>query len=327
VLLAGPAQLSRMRGHGVPHPRCPAARTFDWSSLNLPHPDSPAARYFEWTSSILPHPDSPSARGYLWGTGSNGVDHSADREQQAVTTSLDEHADNLRDALPDPGLQAIYDRQISALKMPFGFTRPTIVDRALVLRDVKRQIDWVHCHLQSTLSKSYETAVRPILVEFDALQAQAIYGDKGTLLSDIQAVSERYYQTAIESIQEDLAQVRKTGKEQELIHRWRARMLVCASGGSAGGAEELVEEPQAPQKKPPKKSESSEAAIKTWIAIQLTDEDGNPVPDAAYSVTLPDGSVMTGSLDDQGFARFDDIDPGKCLVSFPEIHAKEWKPV
>jgi hypothetical protein len=36
---------------------------------------------------------------------------------------------------------------------------------------------------------------------------------------------------------------------------------------------------------------------------------------------------MTGSLDDQGFARFDDIDPGKCLVSFPEIHAKEWKPV
>jgi type VI secretion system secreted protein VgrG len=59
----------------------------------------------------------------------------------------------------------------------------------------------------------------------------------------------------------------------------------------------------------------------------LTDEHGNPVPDVSYSVTLPDGSVMTGSLDDQGFARFDDIDPGKCLVSFPEIHAKEWKPV
>jgi hypothetical protein len=244
-----------------------------------------------------------------------------------VTTSLDKHADNLRDALPDPGLQAIYDRQISALKMPFGFTRPTIVDPALVLRDVKRQIDWVHCHLQSTLSKSYETAARPILVEFDALQAQAIYGDKGTLLSDIQAVSERYYQTAIKSIQEDLAQVRKTGKEQELIHRWSARMLACASGGSAGGAEELVEEPPASQKKPPKTSGSSEAAVKTWIAIQLTDEDGNPVPDVAYSVTLPDGPVMTGSLDDQGFARFDDIDPGKCLVSFPEIHAKEWKPV
>jgi hypothetical protein len=245
-----------------------------------------------------------------------------------VAASLDKHADKLRDALPDPGLQAVYDRQITDLKMLFGFTRSfTVVDSALVLCDVKRQIDWVHCHLQGTLSKSYETAVRPILVEFDALQAQSIYGDRETLLSDLQSVSERYYQTATESIQEDLAQVRKTGKEQELIHRWRARMLSCASGGSAGGVEALVEEPQAPQKKPPKKSESSEAAVKTWIAIQLTDEDGNPVPDVAYSVTLPDGSIMTGSLDDQGFARFDDIDPGKCLVSFPEIHAKEWKPV
>jgi hypothetical protein len=245
-----------------------------------------------------------------------------------VAASLDKTADNLRDALPDPGLQAIYDRQMSALKMPSGFTRSfTAVDRAMVLRDVKRQIDWVHCHLQATLSNGYETAVRPILVEFDALQAQSIYGDRGTLLSDVQAVSERYYQTAIQSIQEDLAQVRKTAKEQDLIYRWRARMLSCASGGSAGGVESPVEEPQAPQKKPPKKSDSSEAAVKTWIAIQLTDEDGNPVPDVAYSVTLPDGSIMTGSLDDQGFARFDDIDPGKCLVSFPEIHAKEWKPV
>ena len=67
--------------------------------------------------------------------------------------------------------------------------------------------------------------------------------------------------------------------------------------------------------------------VKTWIAIRLIDEDGNPVPDVAYSVTLPDGSIMTGSLDDQGCARFDDIDPGQCQVSFPEIHAKEWKPV
>jgi hypothetical protein len=65
---------------------------------------------------------------------------------------------------------------------------------------------------------------------------------------------------------------------------------------------------------------------KTWIAIQLLDEDQNPVPGARYRITLPDQSIQTGTLDDQGTARVDGINPGQCEITFPEIDGSEWKP-
>jgi hypothetical protein len=214
------------------------------------------------------------------------------------------------------------------LKESYGFMMSlSIVDPVRVLHEVQRQIGWVHCHLQGTLTGSYETAVGSILNELHLVQAQTVDGDKGKQLGHIQGLSERYYLAATASIEEHLAQARKAGKQEELIQRWRARMLACAAGGAAGAVESPVEAPRAPQKKPPKDSESSDKGVKTWIAIRVLDEDGNPVPNVAYSVTLPDGSIMTGSLDDQGSARFDEIDPGQCQVSFPEIHAKEWKRV
>lgn len=319
--------LSRSGPHRVPHPRSPAARTCDWSAPGLLHPDSPAARYVDWTSGDLPHPDSPSSRGNLWDTGRNGIDNSAEGEltqlRVAAEISLDKHSGTLRDALPDTGLQIIYDRQISLLREAYSFMRSfTVTDPAQMLLNAQRQIDWVHCHLRGTLTQNYQIAVGPILDEVDLLQAQTLSGEKAKLLSNIQALSERYYKAATESIQEHLADARKTGKQQELIHRWRARMLAC---GSTVSVESPAAEPQAPAKKPPKKS--SDAPVKTWVAVQLIDDKGDPVPNAAYKVTLPDGSVMSGSLDDQGIVRFDEIDPGECLVSFPEIHAKEWKRV
>jgi type VI secretion system secreted protein VgrG len=59
--------------------------------------------------------------------------------------------------------------------------------------------------------------------------------------------------------------------------------------------------------------------------FRLVDEKGHPVPNASYTVTLPDASIMSGTLDDQGFVRFDDIDPGQCKITFPKIDATEWK--
>jgi len=57
---------------------------------------------------------------------------------------------------------------------------------------------------------------------------------------------------------------------------------------------------------------------KTWIELELTeDDDVTPVADAAFRVTLPDGSLRTGSLDANGRARLEGIPPGKCLVQFP----------
>jgi hypothetical protein len=329
-VLDKPGQLAKLWSRHLPHPRCPAARMFDSSSLRLAHPESPAARYIEWSSGVLPHPNSPAGRSYLWADGRNATDHSTDSElahsRLAVEASLDKHSDSLRETLPDTGLRAIYDRQMGLLKESYGFMKSfSIIDPARVLHEVQRQIGWVHCHLQGTLTGSYYIAVGSILSELNLVQAQPIDGDNGKLLSHIQSLSELYYQAAIGSIQEHLAQASNAGKQEELIQRWRARMLACAAGGAGGALESPVEAPPPPQRKPPKNSDSSGTKVKTWIAIRLLDEDGNPVPDVAYSVTLPDGSVMTGSLDNQGLARFDDIDPGQCQVSFPEIHAKEWK--
>jgi type VI secretion system secreted protein VgrG len=66
---------------------------------------------------------------------------------------------------------------------------------------------------------------------------------------------------------------------------------------------------------------------KHWIEIQLNDEEGNPVPGEPYKITLPDGTtVADGTLDDKGFARVDNIDPGTCQVTFPNLDKDAWKP-
>jgi type VI secretion system secreted protein VgrG len=66
---------------------------------------------------------------------------------------------------------------------------------------------------------------------------------------------------------------------------------------------------------------------KHWIAIQLNDQDGNPVPGEAYKITLPDGTTIAdGTLDEKGYAKVDNIDPGNCQVTFPNLDKPTWKP-
>lgn len=66
---------------------------------------------------------------------------------------------------------------------------------------------------------------------------------------------------------------------------------------------------------------------KSWIEIQLNDQDGNPVAGEPYKITLPDGTTIAdGTLDDKGFARVGNIDPGTCQVTFPNQDKKSWGP-
>jgi hypothetical protein len=81
--------------------------------------------------------------------------------------------------------------------------------------------------------------------------------------------------------------------------------------------EETEEKP--PEKKP------SETREKTWVGIELLDDEGGPVVGEKYRLVLPDGSVREGRLDGRGQARFDDLDPGTCEVSFPDRDGREWK--
>jgi len=64
---------------------------------------------------------------------------------------------------------------------------------------------------------------------------------------------------------------------------------------------------------------------KHYIEIKLVDDNGDPVPGEPYKITLPDGTtVADGTLDDKGFARVDNIDPGTCQVTFPNLDKDSW---
>jgi type VI secretion system secreted protein VgrG len=64
---------------------------------------------------------------------------------------------------------------------------------------------------------------------------------------------------------------------------------------------------------------------KSWIEIELFDDEKAPVAGEPYRVTLADGTtVADGTLDEQGFARVDHIDPGTCKVTFPNLDKEMW---
>lgn len=67
---------------------------------------------------------------------------------------------------------------------------------------------------------------------------------------------------------------------------------------------------------------------KSWIEIELVDEDNKPVPGVRYRVTLPDGQTLAeGTLNKKGYAKVSNIDPGTCKVTFPEMDKSNWKKI
>jgi type VI secretion system secreted protein VgrG len=66
---------------------------------------------------------------------------------------------------------------------------------------------------------------------------------------------------------------------------------------------------------------------KSWIEIELVDENDEPVPGERYRITLPDGKVAEGTLDEKGFARVAGIDPGTCQITFPRLDKDAWEKI
>jgi len=62
-----------------------------------------------------------------------------------------------------------------------------------------------------------------------------------------------------------------------------------------------------------------------WIEILLVDDEGFPVPNEKFIITVPGGAVVPGTLDSKGRARIEGIDPGNCVVTFPQIDKSRWK--
>lgn len=62
-----------------------------------------------------------------------------------------------------------------------------------------------------------------------------------------------------------------------------------------------------------------------WISIKLVDEFGKGVPYEDFQITLPDGTVVEGSLDKRGLAKITGLDSGTCKVTFPNLDESAWK--
>jgi type VI secretion system secreted protein VgrG len=104
-----------------------------------------------------------------------------------------------------------------------------------------------------------------------------------------------------------------------------------ADDATFGGAETYTSD-GSPASPPPGTSSSSSSAPrhdpkdpanqdkKHFIAIELRDDENQPVPGEPYEIVLPDGTtIASGSTDEKGKARVDGIDPGTCKVRFPRI--------
>ena len=63
------------------------------------------------------------------------------------------------------------------------------------------------------------------------------------------------------------------------------------------------------------------------MEIELVDENFQPLAGEPYEIVLPDGKRKRGTLDAAGKARFVDIDPGTCEVSFPNIDGGEYRKI
>ncbi|MDP2365632.1 MAG: hypothetical protein Q8M94_17935, partial [Ignavibacteria bacterium] len=59
--------------------------------------------------------------------------------------------------------------------------------------------------------------------------------------------------------------------------------------------------------------------FKDWIEIKLVGSDGNPVKDTAFKIKLPDGKDKQGKLDSNGYAKIEDIPPGKFKIDFEDL--------
>jgi hypothetical protein len=103
-----------------------------------------------------------------------------------------------------------------------------------------------------------------------------------------------------------------------------------AAPGASGGSKEgsgATASTKAPPFTPMTKEQAKEQGRKLhFIEIRLVDQDGDPVPHEAYQITMPDGSVASGTLDKHGRARIDGIpDEGTAKVSFPRFDESTWE--
>ena len=78
----------------------------------------------------------------------------------------------------------------------------------------------------------------------------------------------------------------------------------------------------APQEPPARDLEEEKPSA--WIEIELLDQLDRPIPRQRYLVRRKGGSILAeGTLNQQGRARIQDLQPGAFEVQFPELEEKK----
>ena len=74
---------------------------------------------------------------------------------------------------------------------------------------------------------------------------------------------------------------------------------------------------------PPSKPAPPPVAKLSWIEIEIVFDDGTPFAGNCV-VELPGGVRTEGAPDNEGLIRMENLDPGSCKVSFPDLDAAVW---
>lgn len=91
-------------------------------------------------------------------------------------------------------------------------------------------------------------------------------------------------------------------------------------GLGAGAVDALLAPVQAPAPAP-----LARQTTKTWIEVCLVDMEGHPVGGKHYLIKTPSGAVEEGNLDGSGRVRLNNIDPGACTITFPDLDREAWE--
>jgi hypothetical protein len=94
-----------------------------------------------------------------------------------------------------------------------------------------------------------------------------------------------------------------------------------ASSAEPGEVDEFEREGEEVEAEPHRPDEEK----KGWIEIELVGEDDSPIPGEPYRVTLPDGKVAAGTLDEKGYAKVAGFESGECKVTFPDRDTEAWE--
>lgn len=96
------------------------------------------------------------------------------------------------------------------------------------------------------------------------------------------------------------------------------------SSGQAAD-ESFQETPVGVQPDPCPSPQTASPPATSWIEIELIGEDDQPVVGERYRLELTDGSAIEGRIGSTGIVRLEGIDPGDCVLSFPELDQEAWE--